>query len=115
MTATPSMAVRGDDHGVAPEEIGVDLTGGDQVLQLQQPGVAAAGEGLAVHVDAAEHLVQLGGALDGVPLALEARAACWRSSRTTPGSCGCRRRRRRSVTSQPGNSSPTISAISRTR
>ena len=71
--ATPSMAVVRDDHACAPEEIGVDLTGVDQVLQLLQPGVAAAGEGLVVHVDAAEHLVQLGGALVGVPLAREAR------------------------------------------
>src|SRR4051812_34304631 len=55
-----------------PEQVGVDLLRGDEVLELLEPRVAAARERLLVHVDRGEDVVQLLGPAGGVPLAREA-------------------------------------------
>src|SRR5262245_48478965 len=60
------------DYGLAglgrPEQVGVELLRGDQVLQLLEARVPAAREGRLVELDPAEDLVELAGALQGVPV-----------------------------------------------
>jgi hypothetical protein len=58
---------------VAPEEVIVDLTSADEILQLFETGETAPIEDIRCHLDLFEEIVQLPRAAPGIPPAPESR------------------------------------------